>query len=262
MIRNVTLIGAGNVAQHLGLALRAAGVDISQVFSRNIQKSKALAELVSSEAIDEFEVLKPADLVVVAVSDRAIAEVSGLLSRFLPAGTLVVHTSGATPSAFLASHFERYGVFYPLQTFTIGRPVDFEKVPICLHSGTESDLVELESLAHRISRSVHRVDDEQRRWLHLTAVVVNNFPNHLFTLAHRVLSDQHLPFDLLKPLILETAKKVQDSPPAAMQTGPAHRGDRDTIEAHLHMLEEYPGLREVYEVISKSIVERGSTLDY
>lgn len=256
MIGQITLIGAGNVAHHLGPALRANGVEIRQVFSRNYEKASYLAAITSSEAISDLSKVSPSDLIVLAVSDQAIPEVSAALSHLLSEDTFVVHTSGATPSAFIAGHFRRYGVFYPLQTFSAGREVEFEKVPICIHAGTEADTVELEALARRLSNSVHRVSDEQRRWLHLTAVIVNNFPNHLYTLAHRVLSDQHLPFDLLKPLILETARKVQDHPPAVMQTGPARRGDRATIEAHLQLLEQYPGLREVYEVLTKNIVER------
>lgn len=255
MIEKATLIGAGNVAHHLGPALCAAGVKIVQVFSRNIQKARDLARITSSEAISALEEAKPADLVILAVSDQAIPEISAALSRFLPEETLVVHTSGATPSAFIAGHFRRYGVFYPLQTFSIGREVSFEEIPVCIHSGSEADLLELEELAGRVSRSVHRINDEQRRWLHLTAVVVNNFPNHLYALAYDALASQHLSFDLLKPLILETARKVQDHPPAAMQTGPARRGDRATIEAHLRLLEQYPGLREVYEALTKSLME-------
>lgn len=255
MIGQVTLIGAGNVAHHLGLALRSKGVEILQVFSRNSDKANHLASITSSEAISDLSKVAASDLVVLAVSDQAIPEVSAALARFLPEDTFVVHTSGATPSAFIAGHFRRYGVFYPLQTFSTGREVDFGEIPICVHAGTEPGLLELEALARRISRSVHRVNDEQRRWLHLTAVVVNNFPNHLYHLACEVLSDQHLPFDLLKPLILETARKVQDHPPAAMQTGPARRGDRATIEAHLRLLEQYPGLREVYEALTRSISE-------
>lgn len=253
MIENVTLIGAGNVAHHLGQALHASGMRIAQIYSRNYHKAKELAELVSAEALSEWEQLKPCDLVVIAVSDQAIPEVAALLSRFLPSDTLVVHTSGATPSAIIASHFQRYGVFYPPQTFSIGRELDFSETPICIHAGNEEDMLLLEELGKRIARSVFRIDDMQRRWLHLSAVLVNNFPNHLYTLAEQVLQDHQLPFELLKPLILETARKVQDHSPAMMQTGPAHRGDQATMEAHLRLLEEYPGVMEIYRVISRSI---------
>jgi predicted short-subunit dehydrogenase-like oxidoreductase (DUF2520 family) len=253
MIQRATLIGAGNVAHHMGLALRAAEVDIAQVFSRKLQKARDLASLVSSKAISEFEALEPADLVILAVSDSAIAEVAALAARFLPPDTLVVHTSGATPSAFIAAHFERYGVFYPPQTFTIGREIDFREAPLCIHAGRAEDLQALEELGHRMGNRVYRLDDRQRQWLHLTAVVVNNFPNHLYQLAEQVLKDHDLPFDLLRPLILETARKVQDAPPGPMQTGPARRGDQTTIDGHLQLLDAYPGLKEVYEVLTKSI---------
>lgn len=253
-MNQITLIGAGNAAWHLGLALHAAGVNVLQVYSRNLQKAKSLSDLISSEAISDFAALRPADLVIVAVSDQAIPEVAAAISRFLPAETLVVHTSGSASSAYLAAHFERYGVFYPLQTFTAGRELDFRAVPLCLHAGREEDLKALEALGSRLCDSVYRIDDERRRWLHLAAVAVNNFPNHLYALAEQTLNDRELPFDLLRPLILETARKVQDSPPGPMQTGPAARGDKATIEAHLRLLEEYPQFKGVYEVLTKSLL--------
>ncbi|MBK7407657.1 MAG: DUF2520 domain-containing protein [Saprospirales bacterium] len=255
-MNRVTLIGAGNVAHHMGKALYAAGVTIEQIFSRNQQKSNDLALLVSAEAISDLSRVKPCDLVILAVSDSAIPEIAATLSRFLPADTFVVHTSGATPSAFVASHFRRYGVFYPPQTFTIGVEISFAEAPLCIHAGNEEDLRELEELGKRISTLVFRINDQQRQWLHLTAVVVNNFPNHLYALAEEVLQDHQIPFDLLRPLILETARKVQTHSPAPMQTGPARRGDQATIEAHLYLLEAYPELKEVYEVLTKNIFQK------
>ena len=256
MIQHVTLIGAGNVAHHMGKALYAAGIVIDQIFSRNKQKSSNLANIISSEAISDLSQVRPSQLVILAVSDSAIPEVATTISHFLPPDTFVVHTSGATPSAFIASHFRRYGVFYPPQTLTIGRDTVFKEAPLCIHAGNERDLLELEELGKQICDQVYRIDDRQRQWLHLTAVVVNNFPNHLYTLAEEVLIDHDLPFDLLKPLILETARKVQDSPPAPMQTGPARRGDQATINAHLSLLEDYPALKEVYEALTKSILRQ------
>lgn len=253
MILDVTLIGAGNVAHHLGKALHSAGVTITQVYSRNNQKSKYLADLVSSEPISDFASLRPSGLVILAVSDQAISQVSALIAPYLPPGAFVVHTSGATPSAVIAAHFSRYGVFYPLQSFSIVREVDFREVPLCIHAANEDDHALLVDLGRRISGSVHRIDDAQRLWLHMTAVVVNNFPNHLFRLAEQILTDHELSLDLLRPLILETARKVQQQSPAEMQTGPARRGDQVTIDAHLHLLEDYPQLREVYETITESI---------
>ena len=254
-MQQATLIGAGNAAWHLGLALHAAGVEVLQVYSRNLQKAKSLSDLISSEAISDFAELRPADLVIVAVSDQAIPEVAAALPRFIPADAFVVHTSGGTSSAYLAAHFERYGVFYPLQTFTAGREVDFRSVPLCVHAGREEDLLLLEELGRRLCDRVYRIDDERRQWLHLAAVAVNNFPNHLYALAEQTLNDHQLPFDLLRPLILETARKVQDALPGPMQTGPAARGDRATIEAHLRLLEEYPQFKAVYEVLTRSLLD-------
>jgi predicted short-subunit dehydrogenase-like oxidoreductase (DUF2520 family) len=254
MIKTATLIGAGNVAQHMGKALSVSGVEIAQIYSRNWQRANYLSSQLSSEAISDFEALKPAGIYILAVSDQAIPEVAAAISSYIPADSLVVHTSGGTPSAFLAAHFQRYGVFYPLQTFTAGREIAFREAPLCIHAGSEADLAALEQLGSRISARVYRIDDQQRQWLHVMAVAVNNFPNHLYTLAAEVLTDHNLSFDLLRPLILETARKVQEASPGPMQTGPAIRGDRATIAAHLHLLDEYPQLKELYAVITKSIM--------
>ncbi len=252
---SIILIGAGNVGYHLGKRLYEKGLHMDQVFSRTVEKANILAKIVGAQAITDLaDVHSDADLYILAVHDSAIADVAAKL----PAkGKLVVHTSGATPSSVLAPHFERFGIFYPLQTFSVSRMVDFEQIPICVYACQESDLQLLENLAKQISPKVYRIDDAQRATLHVAAVFVNNFTNHLFQVGYDILEKENLPFDLLRPLIRETAEKVQEHLPARMQTGPAIRGDESTIRRHLAYLEKYPEYRSLYELLTGSIQKSG-----
>jgi len=251
---DIALIGSGNLGRHLGIHLKQSGHRLLQVFSRALDKANDLAQRTGSQAVNQLSTLTPeASIYILAVSDDAIAEVGAQLSRRLPPDALVVHTSGATPSQVLAPHFKRYGVFYPLQTFSRNREIDMREVPFCLTASSEEDVTILEKLAQDLSRSVYRITDEQRAYLHLGGVWVNNFTNHLFHIGEALLKEQQLPFDLLRPLIRETAAKIQQQPPAAMQTGPAVRGDRATMERHRALLDERPDWKALYRLISESI---------
>jgi len=254
-MNRITLIGAGNVAFHLGKALVAAGVAVQQVFSREYSSASELAHLLQAEAIDRLDQVQPdVSVLLIAVSDDAIGAVGQQLAEHFGAvPPLVVHTSGATPSTVL-SMLPRYGVFYPLQTFSKDRPVDFSAIPICVDAPQAADLEVLKKLAHRISDRVFPIDDEQRAVLHVAAVFANNFTNHLLALSQQITDRANLPFDLLRPLILETALKAQDFPPAEVQTGPAKRGDRATRERHLAYLRAvHPELVAVYELLDGGI---------
>lgn len=247
----IVLIGAGNVGYHLGNRLYEKGLRIQQVFSRAKEKAEKLASEVNAQAITELSnITLDADLYILAVHDSAIAEVAAQLPVL---DKLVVHTSGATPSAILYPHFQRFGIFYPLQTFSISKEVDFEQIPICVHANHDADLQDLENLARQISPKVYRIDDEQRAILHVAAVFVNNFTNYLFQIGYDILEKENLPFDLLRPLIRETAAKVQVHPPAEMQTGPAIRGDQATIGKHLQYLEKFPEYKSLYKLLTTSL---------
>ncbi|GJM32773.1 MAG: hypothetical protein DHS20C18_17740 [Saprospiraceae bacterium] len=248
------MIGSGNVGHHLGLHLVDSGLDVLQVYSRTEAKAQPLAGLIKTTYTTNLEQINPtADLYLLAVSDSAIAEVAKALSFSSTLSPLVVHCSGATPQTVLSEQFERFGVFYPLQTFTKERVVDFKQIPICIDANTVDDLKLLEHLAMQMGCPVYPINDEQRAVLHLAAVFVNNFANHLFHIGEQILSKDQLPFDLLRPLIQETATKVMQASPAERQTGPAIRGDQVTIQRHLQALETWPIYREVYELFTKSI---------
>ena len=252
----IALIGAGNVGYHLGRRLAEKGCAVEQVFSRDKKKARNLAEQIGAEPIDNLKaVTLNADLYILAVSDDAIGMVAKRIRERLPEDKAVVHTSGAAPSTLLAPYFQRYGIFYPLQTFSRQREPDFNSIPICIFSPQPELEQELLGLARTISQSVHRIDDEQRAVLHVAAVFVNNFSNYLFQIGQEILGQEQLPFGLLQPLILETAQKVQEYPAREMQTGPARRGDLATIEHHLAYLKKFPKFRALYEVLTREILE-------
>ncbi|HHS96271.1 MAG TPA: DUF2520 domain-containing protein, partial [Phaeodactylibacter sp.] len=234
-IHTISLIGAGNVAQHLGSSFRTQGIDILDVFSRKKKNATALAKDISAKAVTDFsKINKQADCYLIAVSDDAIEEVTTKLAKYLDTEkALVVHTSGATPSTVLKPHFKHYGVFYPLQSFSKTSKPDFRQIPLCIDGHYAADRKAMQKLAALLSPKVYLINDAARAKLHVAAVFVNNFSNYMYQAAAEILEGEQLPFDLLRPLLLETALKVQDQSPKDMQTGPAIRGDTHTIERHL-----------------------------
>jgi predicted short-subunit dehydrogenase-like oxidoreductase (DUF2520 family) len=166
-----------------------------------------------------------------------------------------VHTSGTIPSTIFEKHTSNYGVFYPLQTFSISKEPDWTTIPICIDANTEAQRIEIENLARQLSPNVHRITDAQRATLHVAAVFVNNFTNHLFHIGQTIVEKEGISFDLLKPLIQETVAKIQHNAPQAMQTGPAKRGDTITIQKHNAFLKKYPLYNNVYSLLTKSILQ-------
>ena len=251
----IILIGAGNAGTHLGQKLYQEGFNIIQIFSRKAQKAKVLASKIQAESTHQIsQIKKEGDLYIIAVSDNAIEHVAAALSKRIGKNKLVVHTSGATPTLLLKAHFKHYGSFYPLQTFSISRKVDFEKVPMCIDANSKRHQFLLTAIAEQLSEKVYPINDEQRAKLHVAAVFVNNFSNNLFAIGEQISQKENLPFEILKPLIQETVQKIQNHSPNKMQTGPAIRNDQNTIDRHLKYLQkEFPELVEVYETMTKSI---------
>lgn len=248
----ITLIGSGNVATHLAAAFKNVGHRIVQVYSRDMQHAALLAYHVKAEAIDDLQLINTeTDLFIISVKDDAIIPVANQLAKF---EKLTVHTSGATDLATLAAIIPEAGVFYPLQTFSKEKGIDFWQVPLCIEGVDEKVTAELEELARTISNKVYRINSSQRKTLHLAAVFACNFPNYLYDVARSLLQKNNMEFDLLRPLILETALKVQDSLPADVQTGPAVREDELTMANHLDMLKDEPGLKTIYELLSQGII--------
>lgn len=245
---SLVIIGTGNVATHLYSAfLNTEGVIIKQVFGRNQEHLKYFSERSNTTSIAD-DIIE-ADIYLVAVSDNAIEPVSQTIPY---KKGIVAHTSGSVPMSEILH--QRKGVFYPLQTFTKDKEINFEKIPICIEAHETEDLILLKHLAGLLSGSVYEVRSEQRKKLHLAAVFANNFSNHLFQIAKEICEKEMLPFELLRPLIIETAEKLRNLDPKDAQTGPARRNDLLTMQKHLEELDN-PLHKKIYQLLSESIKE-------
>ncbi|WP_303917374.1 Rossmann-like and DUF2520 domain-containing protein [Draconibacterium sediminis] len=249
----IAFIGAGNVATHLSTELKKTGHEIVQVYSRTEESAKQLADrLQTTFATSTETITKEADIYIVALKDSAVDQV---LSQFLFGDKLLVHCSGSLPMKVLSQFAKNYGVFYPLQTFSKSRKVDFKSIPIFVEASSAENLSILEELANEVSESVTILNSEKRKSLHIAAVFACNFANHCYAMAAKYLETKELQFEILRQLIMETAQKVQELHPKDAQTGPAIRFDENIINAHLSELKEMPDLQELYNSISKSIFE-------
>ena len=250
----IAIIGSGNVAQHLIQAFtKSDEVELIQVLVRN---KEAVAHLISKEKIiTNYDELKDIDVFIIAVSDDAIAEVSKQIPY---ENQLVVHTSGSVAMNDLDDK-NRKGVFYPLQTFSKNKAVNFNEVAICLESQNPKDYKTLEKIAKYISKSHYSISSEQRKALHISAIFVNNFVNHLYQIGNEICEEHHVPFNILKFLIQETANKIQTLSPKESQTGPAKRKDTKTINSHLAYLSN-ENHKEIYKILTKSIIDNDKKL--
>lgn len=245
---SVTILGAGNVGIHLFKACNASPqIALKQWYNRSID---VLSHYKNDVTItNDINTLKEADVYIISVSDKAIADVS----KALPfKNRLVVHTAGSVNIHNL-DHNNKRGVFYPLQTFSKHADLDFSNVPIGIETIDKKDFPILKALALAMGSPVKKINGDQRKVLHLAAVFVNNFTNQMYRIAHEITESEAAEFDLLKPLIMETAKKVQDMSPYMAQTGPAKRNDQKTIKNQLKLLtnEEHNA---IYKLITKSIL--------
>jgi len=245
----IVLLGAGNVAFHLFTAFeKAKNCRVIQVYNRTESSLIFFPSTINKTTL--LSEIKSADLYIIAIADDKIAA----FSETLPfKNKLVVHTSGSVDIKALSTK-NNPGIFYPLQSFTKNTEVDFSEIPICIEADSKTDLHLLETLANTISTSVHEVNSEAREKLHLSAVIVNNFVNYLYQVGSDLLKDQSLSFDLLKPLIKETAHKIESLTPFEAQTGPAKRNDTKTIEKHLHLLKNSPHLK-LYSDLTDAILK-------
>lgn len=245
------LIGSGNVATHIAFALRAAGIRITQVWSKQQKNAQLLASQVHSTAIENLaEIDQEADFCIVSVKDDAISEVIREVVGFKG---VIVHTSGSVELSVFGHLFEKYGVLYPLQTFSIKKEVNFKMIPVCIEANSPETLELISQLAEKLSNNVVEVRSDKRKILHLAAVFACNFTNHLYTLSANLLAEHDLDFDIIRPLILETAEKVQHSSPLDVQTGPAIRNDNQTLKKHEELLLKQPQLLTIYKTLSESI---------
>ncbi len=249
-ISSAGFVGSGNVATHLAIAIQEAGIKIDAVFSPNKSNSEAFAKEFNCRSLEYYNDFEyDTNLIIIAVPD---AKVEKVCKKLDDNGKLYVHTSGITPIESLNSK-SRFGVFYPLQTFSKGKELNFAKIPICIEAKYGEDRQMLLDLARKLSTNVSIVNSEKRKILHLTAVIVSNFSNHLYHLADEILGLNGLDFNYLKPLIHETALKINEVHPLDAQTGPARRNDKATIDKHLQMLKKHPDYQYIYQLFSEQI---------
>ncbi|TCD08524.1 DUF2520 domain-containing protein [Pedobacter frigidisoli] len=248
---DIVLLGSGNVATHLAKALKAKSENVMQVYSRNLINANLLADAIEAQAIDDVsKVDQNADLYIIAVKDDAIESLASALKNVKG---LVVHTSGTTDIKVISAHVKNAGVFYPLQTFSKAKAVSFDHLPICIEAEDEKQLEVLRNLATKLSNQVYELGGDKRKVLHLAAVFACNFPNHLYALANQILVENDLDFNIIRPLIAETADKVMSNLPENVQTGPAIRNDETTLNKHLGLLNNMPELQNIYQTLSDSI---------
>lgn len=253
-IKTISVVGSGNVAEAIALAVaECKELQLKQIVARNPVRGRALAEMTGAEWTADVSQAAEADLYIISVSDRAVGEVASRLP--LRADTIVAHTAGSVEMDVLGERAR--GVFYPFQTFTAGRRVDFQQVPLFVEGCDEPTTVELERVAHLLSHRVYRATSQRRREIHLTGVLACNFVNALYAMAADRLSEREgLPFDILRPLIEQTARKaVEADHPREVQTGPAVRGDKAVTARHCEMLSADSREEEIYKLLTEYIWE-------
>lgn len=253
LIRKVSFIGSGNVAYGLAPSLKKIGIEIVEVFSAHAENTVLFAKNFGARPVENLSDLgKASDLYLITIPDR---EIENVVKNFPAVEGIVAHTSGIMPIDVLKK-FSKYGVFYPLQTFSKGFETELAKVPFCIEASSTPIERELFDVASKLSSHVQVIDSEQRKRLHLSAVLVNNFTNLMYTHAEEFLNKNHLDFHLLIPLMEETVRKAKLLKPANSQTGPAKRNDIAAIEEHMKMLEDYPDIQNLYNQFSELIRKR------
>lgn len=257
MLPSVVIIGAGNLAYHLALNIHQSKIPLLQVCNRS---RRGLAYIRKNTGVETTSSLKKinreADIYIIAVSDDAIRETALAVVHLIPVGAVMAHTSGSVSIVALNDIGVKlsYGSFYPLQSFKKERAIDFSKVPIFLSSNSRDTIKKLSVVAHEISNKVVVIQDDNRSKLHIPAVYVNNFVNHMYTVAMDYCSKENLQLAYLHPLMKETLERIlDDNKPQDMQTGPAIRGDRETIENHRKLLKDHPDQLPLYNYLTKAI---------
>jgi predicted short-subunit dehydrogenase-like oxidoreductase (DUF2520 family) len=253
-IRNIAFAGAGNVAFHLAKGLWQKGFRISGIWSREQSNAKTLAVACNSTVCTSISDLgKDADLIIIAVTDKAITGVAQMISEF---DGLVVHTAGSVNLDVLAGIFKNYGILYPLQTFSKETGINMDEVPFFIEASSKQSHQDIYDVAAKLSGKVFDADSEQRMLLHVAAVFASNYSNLMYTISNELISHSGLPGEVLNTLILETARKATTGDPLKMQTGPARRNDLDTIGKHLQSLALQPEYAELYRLLAEMIIKK------
>lgn len=252
--KQIVIVGSGNVAEAIALAIHdCPTLTLRQIVARNSERAQHIATLAECDWCDDLGRAADADLYIISVSDRAVEQVAQQLRR--SEGSIVVHTAGSVAVKALGN--DKCGVLYPFQTFTKGRRIDFSAIPLFVEGSDEATTELIEQVARTLSSRVWRATSECRRDIHLTGVLACNFVNSLYAMAaDHLMERQGLPFDVLRPLIEETASKAIDSEhPATVQTGPAVRGDKEVSARHQQMLSDSERKQQIYKLLTEQIWE-------
>jgi predicted short-subunit dehydrogenase-like oxidoreductase (DUF2520 family) len=246
----IVFIGAGNLATCVSLEMQRAGMTVAQIYSRSRDNAESLARKLNCQwTIHINEVIPDADLYIFSLKDTVLPEV---IVQMEPNNGMWVHTAGSVPMQVFKGFAKRYGVFYPLQTFSKKKRVKLDQAPIFLEANNPDDMKMLKKIAIALSGNAQELDSEKRKYLHLAAVFACNFTNHMYLLASKILEEQGVSYDLLLPLITETAQKLSEISPGEAQTGPAVRFDKDIMDKQMAMLPDL-GVQTIYRLISQNI---------
>ena len=251
-IGKIAIIGAGNTAYTLCKLLKSKGIGPYCMLVRDSAKAKKVSEDLGVEVVSNYEKVLKSDLAIIAVNDDAISEVA---THLLEYKGLAVHTSG-TKSAELLNRTMRFGVFYPLQTMSKNREIEFDGVPLLIYANSPDDVEMLSRFASHFSKKVVFCDDEQRKAMHLAAVYVSNFTNVMLGIGDKLLKDNGLKLEIMRPLVEEMIKKSFETSPEEALTGPARRGDFATIAEHEKMLADNPDELAIYMILTDYIIEK------
>ena len=242
---NITIIGSGNVGSHLFKVFTEKRIHVSAIWSRTLSNAEFINNEIATDKLD-FSKSK-SNIFIVTVKDDAINSVLEKLK--IPRNAILAHTSGSVEMDVLKSKSSSYGIFYPLQTFSKNREIDFSEIPLLIEASNKQTFKELEILALMISKNVNEFNSEKRRQIHLAAVFASNFTNKLLGISKEVLAEQDIDLRILEPLVKETIKKSFELTPEEAQTGPAIRGDKKTIAKHLDMLNDNSENQKLYKLI-------------
>ncbi len=249
----VVLIGAGRLATQLGLALRRSGHDVTAVYSRTMESAETLAGKIGCRAVNApLQLPQEADVFILSVKDSAMESLIPQITSGRE-GQLFVHTAGSMSIELLQGHARRYGVFYPMQSFSKERQVDFSEIPLFIEASDSASLAVIKTLAMSLSHKVYELSSDERKYLHLAAVFACNFANHCYALSSKILEQHGMPFSVMLPLIDETARKVHQLHPIEAQTGPAVRFDENVINMQRELLAGQPEMQQLYQLFSESI---------
>lgn len=257
-IKNITLIGAGNVATNLAYLFSQYKFNINQVYSNNLDSAQNISKLYNAKATNNLkDINKNSDFYIISVSDNAYKKIINKLE--INTDSLIVHTSGNVSINIFKNKFKNYGVFYPLQTFTKDKILDFKNIPICLECNSTNYLNILKSFSSNFSNNVNILDSNQRKTIHLAAVFANNFTNHMINLAFKIIEKNNINPEILFPLITETTNKILNNHPKNIQTGPAKRNDINVVAEHIEMLnkmfisKDIENIANLYKFVSENI---------